>query len=314
MAKEKTEERAVVTYKPELGDVVKLSPGIVRNMLTSGGQPPTDQEVLLFISTAKHLRLNPFLREIYLIKYSPKYPAAIVIGKDAYHRQAVANPDYDGHEAGIIVESTKGAEIVTERRIGTFKRSDETLLGGWAKVYRKNWHHPIEIEVSLEEYIQTKQDGTPNAMWSKKESTMICKVAKVQAWREAFPGILQNLRDEAEIDYSKLPDAPQTESVTHYHVEGLGEEEKPPEKTPEYIELENKILAHVNDPDFMGHVTIDKKDNDLDFYKKTIPEILKKKIHSMEKLNVFYEEAGRMLMVAQERANQTGEQQEIAGT
>lgn len=47
--------------------------------------------------------------------------------------------------------------------------------------------HAYEAEVSFDEYAGRKKDGSLNAQWSKKPSTMIRKVALVQALREAFP-------------------------------------------------------------------------------------------------------------------------------
>ena len=66
----------------------------------------------------------------------------------------------------------------------------DTLVGGWARVYRKNFKVPVEIFVSREEY--DKKQSTWNAM----PATMIRKTALVNALREAFPEDLSNMYTE----------------------------------------------------------------------------------------------------------------------
>ena len=66
----------------------------------------------------------------------------------------------------------------------------DTLVGGWARVYRKNFKVPVEIFVSREEY--DKKQSTWNAM----PATMIRKTALVNALREAFPEDLGNMYTE----------------------------------------------------------------------------------------------------------------------
>lgn len=86
-------------------------------------------------------------------------------------------------ESGVIVLTDKGE--VVERK-GSFKLPTEKLVGGWAKVYRKNWEFPTYCSVSFDEVAQKKSDGTLNSNWSGKGATMVEKVAKVRALRETF--------------------------------------------------------------------------------------------------------------------------------
>ena len=50
------------------GQEVTLSKDIVRKYLVNGAGNVTDQEVTMFLGLCKHRRLNPFTREVYLIK------------------------------------------------------------------------------------------------------------------------------------------------------------------------------------------------------------------------------------------------------
>ena len=164
------------------GQTVKLSPAIIRNYLVNGNGTVSDQEVVMFLNLCKFNRLNPFLREAYLIKYGSS-PATMVVGKDAITKRAMRNPNYEGQQAGVVVLKEDGE---LENRIGTIHLDNESLVGGWACVYVKGYKHPIEITVQFDEYVQMK-DGKATSNWKAKPGTMIRKVALTQALREAFP-------------------------------------------------------------------------------------------------------------------------------
>ena len=76
---------------------------------------------------------------------------------------------------------------------------DEELLGGWAKVYRKDRTRPSYEEVKLTEY------DTGKSLWKGKKATMIRKVALVHALREAFPSTFGSLYDESEVHVLSPP-------------------------------------------------------------------------------------------------------------
>ena len=103
---------------------------------------------------------------------------------------AERHPAFDGFEAGIVVYSE--GQIVD--REGSILYDGETLLGGWAKVYRKDRTRPGYDEVKFDEY------NTGKSMWAAKPATMIRKVALVHALREAFPSTFGLLYDESEIE------------------------------------------------------------------------------------------------------------------
>ena len=191
-----------VVYEVE-GQTIKLTPQIVQDYLVGTSAKITLPEFKLFTELCKVRMLNPFLREAYLIKYSNNQPASIVVGKDAILKRAVLNPKYNGMKSGIYVTNENG-EIV--KRNGTFKLPTETLVGGWAEVYRKDWNNSIEASISLEEAIQKKGNGEPNSNWAKQPATMIEKVAKVRALREAFVEDLGGMyeADEMNVDLPEI--------------------------------------------------------------------------------------------------------------
>ena len=171
------------------GEMVKLSPAMIKKYLVSGGGNVTDGEVMMFLSLCRYQHLNPFLREAYLIKFGNTDPATIVTGKDVFTKRADAHPNYKGKKAGVVVLKENG-EI--EEREGTMVLPNENLVGGWAKVFIKDKEAEYQ-SVSFDEYAGRKKDGTLNSQWAKKPATMIRKVAVVQALREAFPDRFQGM-------------------------------------------------------------------------------------------------------------------------
>lgn len=203
-SKDKVQDLAV-KFEVE-GQEVKLTKQIVQEYIVGTEVPITNQEFKLFTELCKVRKLNPFLREAYLIKYKAGTPAQLVVGKDAILKRAVLNPNYDGMECGIIVQKEDGS---IEERQGTFKLGTEQLVGGWARVFRKDWTHPIYSSVSFNEVAQRKNDGSLNSNWSTKGATMVEKVAKVRALRETFVEDLAGMYEAEEIQQ----DIPQQEPI-----------------------------------------------------------------------------------------------------
>lgn len=175
---------------------VKLTGSIVKNYLARGNKQITNREIVVFMNLCKYRKLNPFLGEAYLVKF--KDDADIITGKEALMRKAEENPRYKGHRAGIIVMRNK--EVIDLQ--GAFKLPTDTLLGGWAEVYVEGKEYPIVAKVSFQEY--NKSQST----WKSIPSTMIRKVALMQALREAFPGDVGALyaAEELGVDESKIVD------------------------------------------------------------------------------------------------------------
>lgn len=161
------------------GQEVKLSYQIVRDFLIKGGGAVSDQDLTLFISVCKFNQLNPFLNEAYLVKFGTS-PAQMIVSKEALMKRADACDNYDGIQGGVIVIRDK-CQLELE---GCFFMPTDELVGGWAKVYRSDRKYPVVSRVNLSEY-DKKQ-----LIWNEKKSTMITKIAKVQALREAFPAQL----------------------------------------------------------------------------------------------------------------------------
>lgn len=175
---------------------VRLTANIVKSFIAKGNKAVTDREVVIFMNLCKYRKLNPFLNEAYLVKFGDE--AQIVAGKEALMRKAEESPRYKGHRAGIIVAREK--EILELE--GCFKLQTDILVGGWAEIFVEGKEYPVVAKVALTEY--NKGQST----WKAMPSTMIRKVALVQALREAFPtevGALYS-KEEIGVDESKIVD------------------------------------------------------------------------------------------------------------
>lgn len=182
--KNNTKTANVTEYEAN-GEVVRISPNMIRRYLVSGNGNVTDEEVTMFLSLCKFQHLNPFIRDAYLIKYGDM-PATTVVGKDVFVKRAKRQPEFDGFQAGIIVRD-KGTGQIIEREGTFYEKEAESLVGGWAKVFIKTARVPFYCSVALDEYMGRKKNGEPNSQWAGKPATMIRKVALAQVLRDAFP-------------------------------------------------------------------------------------------------------------------------------
>ncbi|HDT14509.1 MAG TPA: phage recombination protein Bet [Candidatus Aminicenantes bacterium] len=156
------------------------------------------QEVALFLNVCAMYGLNPFKREIYLIKYDPKEKASFVVGYESYLKRAERTDKWAGMATGTVDDPKTGVPIKA-----------------WAKIWRKDWPQPLEHEVYYSEYVQhgKGRDGKPyvTKFWRKKPRTMLKKVAIAQAMRMAFPDELGGMpytAEEMPVQHETLPKGP----------------------------------------------------------------------------------------------------------
>lgn len=171
----------IVKFTDERGQLVQFTAEEVRQRLCPNIE---DKELALVLGLCKAQRLNPFNKDVYIIKYGNS-PASIVTSKEVFTKRANANPDFEGFDAGIVYINGRG-EVCTREGSAVYKAANEQLVGGWCRVYVKG-RRPFYDEVTLEEY------STGKSGWAKMPATMIRKVALVHCLREAFPDDFQGL-------------------------------------------------------------------------------------------------------------------------
>jgi len=197
-SKAKKEKEVIIQYR---GEPVTITFGDIKQLICPLA---ADQEVAVFLRTCQSLNLNPFASEIYLIKYSEKDKAATVIAIDAYLKASETNPEYNGHEAGVILKDSTGK---LELREGAFVSNEEhdNLVGGWARVFRKDREHPFYMAVSKTECVKIGKDGHPTQFWQKpKQPLMLRKTALKRALVESFPGLFSGAYSN--VEFEEMPE------------------------------------------------------------------------------------------------------------
>jgi hypothetical protein len=165
----------------ELTVVNYSDPHIVKVLKHTVAQGATDAEFALFLEYCKSTKLNPFKKEIWFIKAGGR--VQLMTGINGYWTIANAHPDFDGAEAGMI---NKDGEWV--KSVG-----DNSFIGAWCRIYRKDRKFPMEGEAMMADY------DTGNGLWKFKPRIMIKKVAESIALRKAFSQELNGLYTEEEM-------------------------------------------------------------------------------------------------------------------
>ena len=109
-------ETGIARYQASDGSEVKLSPGIVKKYVITGGQDADDREVFGFIAKCKARRLNPLAGDAYMTVYRNKktgrFEANVIVSKDYFVRTATQQPGFDGIKAGVWYRVDKQGNFV----------------------------------------------------------------------------------------------------------------------------------------------------------------------------------------------------------
>lgn len=183
-------------------------------------------EVLQVLEDLRASNINPLMKTVYFVKVGGK--ADYWLDYSFGIERAQNSNNFDGDENGIIIE-TKEGEIL--HRTGSWTTSNDKLIGGWAKVWRKDRKYPVIVEVGLSEFWNDN-----NPMWNKKAAYLINKCAINNAYKRAFPKECRNIGDK-EIE-PEIIDTTYTEVTTSNILQPVKPETKPepaaePEQKPE---------------------------------------------------------------------------------
>lgn len=199
---------SVISFIP-LGerDPIQLTVARVKAYLctpTRSGVLPTDKDVMGFIMLCKASGLNPWVRDAYLVGYDSKDGPnfSLITSHQAFLKRGEAHEAYDGMASGVIVMSS---DVLTYRD-GDLVLAGETLVGGWARVHRRDRSYPSYDAINLSTF------NTQRSRWAADPAGMVVKVAEASALRKAFPSnlaglYLQDERDK-DIETTRIESAP----------------------------------------------------------------------------------------------------------
>jgi len=147
----------------------------VENFLFTTETKLNEKQKAMFLQLALRNQLDPFKREIYAIPYGNDFN--IVTGYQVYIQRAETTKQLDGWHCEAM------------------RNEKNELIGAKIVIYRKDFEHPFEWEVSLKEFDKGQSS------WKKMPEFMIKKVCIGQGFRLAFPnelGGLPYLQEELE--------------------------------------------------------------------------------------------------------------------
>jgi len=139
-------EKALAAFKIE-----DIQPESIKRYICADA---TDQEIMMFIYACRQLKLNPFLKQIYLVKYGGK--AQTIINFKEYLKKAYADQTYRGYTVAEIMEGPK-------------------ITGARCVIYFKDNRMPFEWVAWMDE------NNKKQSSWLTQPRLMIRKCAIKQA-------------------------------------------------------------------------------------------------------------------------------------
>lgn len=162
---------------------------------TKSGALPTDEQVVKYMMLCKAQSLNPWVNDSFLTGYDTREGPSfsLITSIQAMLKRAEASPEFDGIEQGVVVGM--GGSI-TERP-GDMVLPGETLIGGWARVHRR------DRRIASYDSVNLKTFDTGYSRWKLDPAGMIVKCAMSSALRTAFPSTLAAMYCREEMDRSR---------------------------------------------------------------------------------------------------------------
>ena len=178
------------------------------------GKDLTEGEFTTLCQIGQATGLNPFLREIWAVKYGGN-PASIFIGRDGYRKAAQRDPEYDYHLLDAVYQNDDFKIENGEVKHAYSVQDRGKLIGAYCTVKRRSASKPTFTFIDFNEYYQGNKDGEGKikkkfdrfkkqyvdmgeTLWDSKPATMVKKVAEAQGLRMAFQSMFAGTYAEDE--------------------------------------------------------------------------------------------------------------------
>lgn len=194
-----TEERACITWTAEK---TKLLKDILAHKIT-------DDELRLFKYVCKKTGLDPFMRQIHIVKRwdasRNREVATFQTGIDGYRVIAERSCEYAGSDKPVFVYLTKkGVEKLKSQDLPV---PQVNLQSAAVTVYRIVQGQRVGFTATAywDEYAQYGHNGELTRFWSRMPRAQLAKCAEALALRKAFPANLSGLYTNEEMQQAENP-------------------------------------------------------------------------------------------------------------
>lgn len=181
------------------GKSISLKPADVKRLLNC--EKASITEIVLFLKQCQQYGADPFMRDMYIIKYGSK-AASTVTGVGFFQKKAQNNPRFEGFlpTEFLSLKAKKWVQCWIPSIHGN------NPLGCRVSCHVKGYREKQSFTVNWEE---NKKD-TP--IWRSMPSRMLEKVAMVGLLRQTFPADFSGLYIQEEIDGNSTPPEPAEEA------------------------------------------------------------------------------------------------------
>jgi phage recombination protein Bet len=226
------QEQNGLVYRPEQIQLIK-------DVYAKGA---SDNELALFIEVAQRKGLDIFSRQVHLVKrYDSQLQREVMepqTGIDGYRLIAERTGKYEG-QLGPFWCGTDG-------EWKDVWLSDAPPSAAKVGILKAGCREPFYAVALYKEYVQTRKDGQPNAMWKKMATNQLAKCAEALSLRKAFPGDLAGIYTAEEMAQSLNPVA--TDGTREPEDDAPRNGKTPPAKAAPVSTAEGalneKLLAH----------------------------------------------------------------------